>query len=43
MFTVYILNFLKLEGFYLGFTLQLPKERLFKHLHSNKGHTAKVK
>jgi putative endonuclease len=43
MFYVYILYSATLHGYYVGYTSTSVDERLYKHLHSKKGHTAKTK
>jgi len=43
MYTVYILFSSELIKYYVGFTSTDINDRLYKHLHSNKGFTSKVK
>ncbi|MCB9261856.1 MAG: GIY-YIG nuclease family protein [Flavobacteriales bacterium] len=42
MYSLYILHSDKLNGYYIGYTSLSVEERLYKHLHSKKGHTAKA-
>jgi putative endonuclease len=43
MFTVYILYSPSSEKFYIGYTSELPEDRLKKHLSNHTGYTARYK
>jgi putative endonuclease len=43
MYYTYILYSAKIDGYYIGYTGDSLDSRIYKHLHTNKGHTAKAK